>query len=75
MMNENNVENYLFDSIKYESEESFEQFANNITVEQSIYLISTAIQMSHKHGIFSLHESEVLSKSLRVLNKNIFNKK
>jgi Flp pilus assembly protein TadB len=73
-MSEKNTENYLFDSIKYESEEAFEKFTNSMTVEQAVFILSSAIQISHRHGIFNMDESEILNKAIRMLNKNIFSK-
>ena len=57
----------LFDSIPYYSEEEFEQIINSISLPQSLFFITRAIDYSYKMGIFSLTESEIVSKSLRQL--------
>lgn len=64
----------LFNSINYVSLESLEKFLNELTKEQSLYIITEAIEMSYRLGDFSLQEAEFLSKSIRILNKEIYNK-
>ena len=45
------------------------KFIDELTPEQSIYVITQAASYGFKRGIFNLQESEVLSKSLRVFNQ------
>ena len=74
MEQELNQNKLLFGTINYASQESLEQFINSITPEQALYLITQSLEMSHRNGIFDLSEAEVLSKSIRILNKEIFAK-
>lgn len=74
MQEELTKDKFLFGTISYPSQESLEQFINSITPEQALYLITQSIEMSHRNGIFDLSEAEVLSKSIRVLNKEMYAK-
>jgi hypothetical protein len=74
MSEESGQQNFLFGTINYPSQESLEQFVNSITPEQALYLITQSLEMSHRNGIFNLNEAEVISKSIRVLNKEMFAK-
>ena len=61
----------LFDSIDYTSKEQINTFINNMSEEQAIYCIEQAIQSCHSRGAFTLLESEVISKSLRLFNSEL----
>jgi hypothetical protein len=37
--------------------------------EQSIYILTQAVSFAFHSGVFSLGESEIISKSIRTLNK------
>jgi len=68
MESENNEKNpigYLFGTISYTSPNDIELFVKNITPEQSFYLINLALKYSYSKGVFTLEESELISKSLR----------
>ena len=65
----------LFDSIQYVDDKSLGIFIDNLKLEQSIYVITEALNYCHRGGLFSLHESEIISKSLRILNNSDSNKK
>lgn len=71
-INLDNTENQLFGSISYQSTESLEKFMESISPEQSIYLVRMALEFSHARGIFNMNETEILNKSLRILNKTLF---
>ena len=67
---ENEVENrepigLLFDSINYYSVDELDMFISNLTHEQSMYCIIQACQAAFRRNIFTMVESEVLSKALR----------
>ncbi len=64
----------LFDTIPYKSDEDISVLIDNMTLVQSIHLISHALEMSVRHNIYSLHELEVVLKSIRILNKSVFSK-
>ena len=58
----------LFDSINYYNIEDFDKFVSNLNNEQSLYCLIQAVQYSHSKNLFSLEESEVISKSIRTLS-------
>lgn len=64
-------ENYLFGSIVYKSTEDVDKLIENMTTEQSFYMISESINYANKAGLFSLLETEILSKSLRIIHKKL----
>ena len=57
----------LFDTIVIKNSEDFDKFLNEITDEQKIYVLKLGIQKAFESGVFSLQESEILSKSVRTL--------
>jgi hypothetical protein len=58
---------YLFEEVALYKPEDLENLIDNLTDEQAKFMIIRAVQMAYKHGIFSLTESEIISKSLRRL--------
>jgi hypothetical protein len=64
---------YLFESIEFYSPSDVNNFIDSINLPQSYYVITKAIEMAHSKNIFSLYESEILSKSLRILNSEYLN--
>jgi hypothetical protein len=40
-----------------------------MTTETAIYYLTHAVNLAYHNGMFSLGESEILSKSIRLLNK------
>jgi len=60
---------YLFESIAIYDQSAVSQFVDNMIPEQAFYIITQAIQMAYSKNIFTLQESEILSKSLRTLTK------
>jgi hypothetical protein len=63
---------FLFETMAYYSEESAEQIVDNLDLNNSIFILSQAIQMAHSKNVFSLTESEIISKCLRIINKKIY---
>jgi hypothetical protein len=59
----------LFDTFQFNSNEDVNYFINNLTNEDSNSCIIQAIVSAYKRGAFTMIESEVISKSLRLLNK------
>jgi len=74
MDSELNEEGILFDSVKYKSVEEVENLIQGLTVEQSFFFISKSLEFAHSRGAFNLTESELISKSLRILIKKVFDK-
>ena len=60
----------LFDRIQIQNSEDFDNLIDTLTYEQADYIIKIALEKAFNSGIYSLTESEILSKSLRVKNKN-----
>jgi hypothetical protein len=63
---------FLFESIPYYSNESIELMIDKLSIRESTYMITQALNFAYSKNIFSLTESEILSKSLRILNKEIY---
>jgi len=62
---------FLFDSIKYQSPEDVEKFIESLDTPQSFYVLTKALEMAYSRGVYSLQESEILSKSIRILTKSL----
>ena len=60
----------LFDRIQIQNSEDFDNLIDTLTYEQADYIIKIALEKAFNSGIFSLTESEILSKYLRLKNKN-----
>ena len=58
---------YLFEEVAIYKPEDIENLIDGLTEEQAKYMLVHAVQMSHRNGLYSLTESEIISKSLRVL--------
>ena len=58
---------YLFEEIAIYKPEDIENLIENLTSEQAKYMLVKAVQMAYKNGVYSLTESELVSKSLRKL--------
>jgi hypothetical protein len=59
----------LFDRIQIKEDIHFETFINDLNEEQSLYIIRLALNSAQSKGLFSLEESEIVSKSIRILNR------
>jgi len=62
---------FLFESIKYQSPEDVEKFIESLDTPQSFYVLTKALEMAYARGVYSLQESEILSKSIRILTKSL----
>jgi predicted ATP-dependent serine protease len=58
---------YLFEEVAIYKPEDIENLIDNLSDEQAKFMIIRAVQMAYKHGVFSLTEAEIVSKSLRRL--------
>lgn len=61
-------QNFIFDSIKYETPTDLQNFIESLDETQSFYILTKAAEMAYSRGVFTLQESEILSKSLRILS-------
>ena len=66
---EENIFGILFETIKLENENHLDAIILSMDKSSANYLITQALSYAYRRGAFSLGESEVVSKALRVLNK------
>ena len=59
----------LFGSINLLSEDHLDMILSTMDKEHSIYYLVEAVKSAHKRGAFTLGESEVISRSIRILSK------
>jgi hypothetical protein len=69
-----NIENkefgILFNSITLISEEHLDLILSTMTQKDAIYLLVQTVKHAHQMGSFSIGESEVISKAIRVISKS-----
>ncbi len=58
----------LFDFLQCNSTDELDKLINSIEKEQSLFYLTQAVKSAYKRGCFTLEESEIISKSLRVLS-------
>jgi hypothetical protein len=58
---------FLFEDVALYKPEDIDNLIDNLTEEQAKFMLIRAVQMAYKNGLYSLTESEIVSKSLRVL--------
>ena len=63
---------FLFESIAFYSEESVENMIDNLDKKTTYYILTQALSYAHTKNVFTLTESEIISKCLRILNKEIY---
>jgi len=61
----------LFDSVGYNKPEDIDMLIDEMTFEQSFYLLTQSLHYVHQTRLFTMQETEVVSKALRVLHKKI----
>ena len=61
----------LFERIAYFSDESIEGFIDSLDERSVYYILSQVLEYSHSKNIYTLLESEIISKTLRILNKEM----
>ena len=67
-MKEQSIFGNLFNTIPLLTENHLDILLKTIDVEQSKYILTQAVTYAYHNGVYSLGESEVISKCLRVLN-------
>lgn len=70
MENENEIFGNLFGSINLISEDHLEILLSTMDNNTANYYLIEAIKSAYKKGAFSIGETEVISKSIRILLKN-----
>lgn len=68
-MEEQQLFGRLFNSVPLLSEDHLDVLLQTMDREHSIYFLVQAVKYAHETGTFSLGESEVISKCIRVLSK------
>lgn len=68
MENENKQFGILFDSINLISEEHLDIILSTMDREHAIFYLVESVKSAHKRGAFTIGESEVISKSIRVIS-------
>lgn len=59
----------LFNSVPLLTENHLDTLLNTLDKERSIYLLVQAVKHAYHTGVYSIGESEVISKCIRVLSK------
>ena len=63
----------LFDSVAYYTPNDVDSLCDEMNLEQAYYMMIKALEFAHKSRIFTLQETELVSKSLRVMNHHFSN--
>lgn len=58
---------HLFEEVEIYNPEDIENLIDGLTEEQAKFMLVRAVQMAYRSGLYSLTESELISKSLRML--------
>jgi len=67
-MEENNENlNTLFDTINYRNVNELNRFIDEMNIDQALFCLVRATRYAHNKGLFDIEESEVISKSIRLL--------
>jgi hypothetical protein len=69
MEQENEKYGNLFGTIDLLSEDHLELILSTMDKEHALYYLIESVKKSHSKGVFSIGESEVLSKAIRTLIK------
>ena len=58
---------HLFEEVAIYNPEDIDNLIDGLTEEQAKFMLVRAVQMAYRNGLYSLTESELISKSLRML--------
>jgi hypothetical protein len=58
---------HLFEEVAIYKPEDIDNLIDNLSEDQSKFMLIRAVQMAYRNGLYSLTESEIISKSLRTL--------
>ena len=67
MENNTNYIGTLFNSINYSKDDDLNKFIEEMSNEQALYCLVKASEFAFTKGVFNLKETEVISKSIRLL--------
>ena len=59
---------FLFDSVAYYTPNDINSLCDDMTLEQAYFMVIKSLEFAHVQKIFSMQETEIISKSLRILN-------
>lgn len=59
----------LFNSIPVISEDHLELMLNQMSKDDALYILIQSVKYSFHQGTFSIGETEILSKAIRILSK------
>lgn len=62
---------FLFSSIGYKSDKDVRNLIDNLNLEQSFVFINKALEYAHSQGAFTMLETEIISKSISIINSKI----
>ena len=68
-MNEEKLFGKLFNSVPLLTDNHLQTLLDVMDKEQALFLIVQAVKHAYHNGLYSLAESEVISKSIRFLSK------
>jgi len=68
-MEEEEIYGKLFNVIPLMDDNHVDLLLSTMTKETAIYYLTHAVNLAYHNGVYSLGESEILSKSIRMLNK------
>jgi hypothetical protein len=60
----------LFNTVPLLTENHLDTLLDTLDKERSVYLLIHAVKHAYHSGIYSIGESEVISKCIRILSKN-----
>lgn len=69
-MNEEKLFGQLFNTIPLLTENHLDTLLETLDRDYAIYLLVQAVKYAHTQGVYSLGESEIISKSIRILSKD-----
>jgi hypothetical protein len=69
-MEQEKIYGKLFNSVPLLTENHLQTLLDVMDREQAIFLIVQAVKHAYHNGMYSLGESEIISKSIRVLSEN-----
>ena len=58
---------YLFGNLGFKSQKDISDLIDNLNQEQALVILTKAIDSAYEKGVYNMIESEILSKSIRIL--------
>lgn len=69
-MEETQIYGKLFNVIPLMDENHVDVLLDSMDTDTAIYYLTHAVNLAYHNGIYSLGESEIISKAIRLLNKS-----